>query len=99
MGLFDTDNTDMFGGFFDFDDDGKVSWDEEFIAHKIIADCIEGEEDDKLDYAIYDESVSFDAGAELEDEPETEDVFRDGETLLSKLSITCITFCILDVSA
>lgn len=62
MGLFDTDNTDMFGGFFDFDDDGKVSWDEEFIAHKIIADCIKGEEDDKLDYAIYDESVSFDAG-------------------------------------
>ena len=96
MGLFDIDNTDIFGAFFDLDGDGKVSWDEEFVARKIISDCLKDEEDDKLDYAIYDESVSFDAGAELEDEPETEDVFRDGETLLSKLSITCITFCILD---
>lgn len=96
MGPFDIDNTDIFGAFFDLDGDGKVSWDEEFVARKIILDCLKDEEDDKLDYAIYDESVSFDAGAELEDEPETEDVFRDGETLLSKLSITCITFCLLD---
>lgn len=61
MGLFDIDNTDIFGAFFDLDGDGKVSWDEEFIAHKIIADCIKGEEDDDfkydLDYDMPDETV------------------------------------------
>ena len=79
MGLFDMDNTDIFGGFFDLDGDGKVSWDEEFIANKIIAEYFKDEEDDKPDYDMFDETVSFDAGAPLADEPEVEDALQDSE--------------------
>jgi len=34
MGFFD----DIFGGFFDFNGDGKTTWDEEWIAYKIMQD-------------------------------------------------------------
>ena len=34
MGFFD----DIFGGIFDFNGDGKTSWDEEWIGYKIMQD-------------------------------------------------------------
>lgn len=37
MGFFD----DTFGGFFDFNGDGKTTWDEEWIAYKILDDIVE----------------------------------------------------------
>ena len=36
MGFF---SKELFGGFFDFNRDGKTSWDEELLACKIIEDC------------------------------------------------------------
>lgn len=39
MGLFGNDNNDLFGGFFDFNGDGKTTWDEEYIAYKIFEEC------------------------------------------------------------
>lgn len=35
MGLFDVDNKWFFGGMFDFNHDGKTSWSEQFMAHKM----------------------------------------------------------------
>lgn len=31
---------DLFGGFFDFNGDGKTSWDEELLAYMIIDDIV-----------------------------------------------------------
>lgn len=39
MGLFGNDNNDWFGGIFDFNGDGKTTWDEEYIAYKIFEEC------------------------------------------------------------
>lgn len=38
MGLFGNNN-DWFGGIFDFNGDGKTTWDEEYIAYRIFEEC------------------------------------------------------------
>lgn len=39
MGLFGDDKSDLFGGLFDFNGDGKTTWDEEYIAYRIFEEC------------------------------------------------------------
>lgn len=46
MGLFDVNNKNAFGhGLFDFNHDGKTSWDEQYIAYKIYQSTINEDED------------------------------------------------------
>lgn len=57
MGFFD----DIFGGFFDFNGDGKTTWDEEWIAYKILED-IDKEDEPDNDYhssGIFHSHTSF----------------------------------------
>lgn len=46
MGLFDKNNKGLFGGLFDFNGDGKTTWDEEYLAFKIFEECTKKEESD-----------------------------------------------------
>ena len=39
MGLFDKNDKGLFGGLFDFNGDGKTTWDEEYLAFKIFEEC------------------------------------------------------------
>ncbi len=57
MGFFD----DIFGGFFDFNGDGKTSWDEEWIAYKIMQD---------IEKEYKKENSSYDAPLFEDDEPD-----------------------------
>lgn len=46
MGLFDKNDKGLFGGLFDFNGDGKTTWDEEYLAFKIFEECTKEEEND-----------------------------------------------------
>ena len=77
MGFFD----DIFGGFFDFNGDGKTSWDEEWIAYKIMQDI---EKEYKKENGSYDASLLDDD--ELDDlmdeyEEEFNSALVDGENV------------------
>ncbi len=50
MGLFDENDEGLFGGLFDFNGDGKTTWDEEFIAYKIFEECTKDEDDSDSDF-------------------------------------------------
>lgn len=50
MGLFDKNDEGLFGGLFDFNGDGKTTWDEEFIAYKIFEECTKDEDDSDSDF-------------------------------------------------
>ena len=52
MGFFD----DIFGGFFDFNGDGKTTWDEQWIAYKIMQD-IENETKKENSYNSYNAPI------------------------------------------
>lgn len=46
MGLFDKNDKGLFGGLFDFNGDGKTTWDEEYLAFKIFEECTKEEDND-----------------------------------------------------
>ena len=46
MGLFDKNGKGLLGGLFDFNGDGKTTWDEEYLAFKIFEECTKEEEND-----------------------------------------------------
>ena len=50
MGLFDKNDKGLFGGLFDFNGDGKTTWDEEFLAFKIFEECTKEEDDSDSDF-------------------------------------------------
>lgn len=50
MGLFDENDEGLFGGLFDFNGDGKTTWDEEFLAYKIFEECAKEEDDSDSDF-------------------------------------------------
>ncbi len=50
MGLFDKNDKGLFGGLFDFNGDGKTTWDEEFLAYKIFEECAKEEDDSDSDF-------------------------------------------------
>lgn len=50
MGLFDKNDKGLFGGLFDFNGDGKTTWDEEFLAFKIFEECTKEENDSDSDF-------------------------------------------------
>lgn len=50
MGLFDENDEGLLGGLFDFNGDGKTTWDEEFLAFKIFEECTKEENDSDSDF-------------------------------------------------
>lgn len=58
MGWFDIDNKWFFGGMFDFNRDGKTSWSEQFVAHKMFEECakeLDVDDDYLFDSDFYDD--------------------------------------------
>lgn len=49
MGFFD----DLFGGFFDFNNDGKTSWDEELLGMAILQDIDSASDDRDSDEDLF----------------------------------------------
>ena len=63
MGLFDKNDKGLFGGLFDFNGDGKTTWDEEYLAFKIFEECTKEEENDfdnGFDSDLFDDTDSSD---------------------------------------
>lgn len=59
MGLFDKNDKGLFGGLFDFNGDGKTTWDEEYLAFKIFEECTKEEEkdfDNDFDSDLFDDT-------------------------------------------
>ena len=57
MGLFDKNGKGLLGGLFDFNGDGKTTWDEEYLAFKIFEECTK--EDDTDDDFLSDDLDLF----------------------------------------
>lgn len=77
MGFFD----DIFGGFFDFNGDGKTTWDEEWIAYKIMQD-VEKEfkkEDISYDALLLDDDELDDLMDDLDEELDSSLVHSENE--------------------
>ena len=63
MGLFDKNDKGLFGGLFDFNGDGKTTWDEEYLAFKIFEECTKEENNDfdnDFDSDLFDDADSSD---------------------------------------
>ena len=63
MGLFDKNDKGLFGGLFDFNGDGKTTWDEEYLAFKIFEECTKEENNDfdnDFDSDLFDNTDSSD---------------------------------------
>ena len=63
MGLFDNNDKGLFGDLFDFNGDGKTTWDEEYLAFKIFEECTKEEEndfDDNFGSDLFDDADSSD---------------------------------------
>ena len=61
MGLFDKNDKGLFGGLFDFNGDGKTTWDEEYLAFKIFEECTKEEDNDfdnGFDSDLFDDTDS-----------------------------------------
>lgn len=58
MGLFGNNNNDLFGGLFDFNGDGKTSWDEEYIAYRIFEECTKDDNSSGGSYGSYGSDYS-----------------------------------------
>lgn len=59
MGLFgNNNNNDLFGGLFDFNGDGKTSWDEEYIAYRIFEECTKDDNSSGGSYGSYGSDYS-----------------------------------------